>query len=70
MGVSEWREVRLFPRNCWLYGSKFAVDTQTHSKPHIQMSRNTSIYLLDKPEIAVACKLAPQGSFPEIKTTA
>ena len=70
MGVSEWREVRLFPRNCWLYGTKFAVDTRTHSKPNIQMSRIARIFFLDKPETAVACKLATQGSFPKVKTTA
>ena len=56
--------------NCWLYGSKYAVDTQTRSKPHIQLWRNAGIFFLDKPETVVACKLAHQVSFPEIKTTA
>ena len=45
-------------------------EEQTHSKPHIQMSRNAGNCFLDKPETAVACKLAPQGSSPELKSTA
>ena len=59
MGAFDWRDIKLLPGNCWLYGSKYAVDTQAHSKLKIQRSRNACIFFLGKPELPLPVACAP-----------